>query len=72
MMCSEASSMNHKVTKKTIAAIGKITGETKLKICDVSYIKYQLLKKHDSYELLEMNDDEFKDNVIRVMSGGNS
>lgn len=72
MMCSDASSMNHRVTKKTIAAIGKITGETKLKICDVSYVKYQLLKKHDSYELMEMTDDEFKDNVIDVIEGGNS
>ncbi len=69
MMCSDASSMNHRVVKKTIAAIGKITGETKLKICDVSYLKYQLLKKHDSYELVEMDDDDFKKEIMNIIGG---
>ena len=69
MSTMTASDMNHRVVKKTIAAMGKITGETKLKICDVSYVKYQLLKKHDSYELVEMDDDDFKKEIMSIIGG---
>ena len=62
-----ASDINHKIVKKIIAAYTKITGNDKLMLYDISYVKYQLLKKHDSYELLEMNNTEFKKELMKII-----
>ena len=67
MVRASASDMNHKIVKKILEEYTMITANDKLKLCDISYLKYQLLKKHDSYELLEMNDTEFKKEIMEII-----
>lgn len=69
MVRASASDMNHKIVKKVLNGYTMITATDKLKLCDISYLKYQLLKKHDSYELVEMNDDDFKKEMMKIIGG---
>ena len=58
---------NHNIVKKIVTAYAKITDNDKLMLYDISYVKYQLLKKHSSYELLEMNNTEFKKELMKII-----
>lgn len=68
-MRRSASDLNHLIVNKIVDAFNELRPDSKLKLCDISYLKYQLLKKHDSYELLEMKDNEFKKEVKRAITG---
>lgn len=59
--------MNHELINKIVNAYGMINDEDKLRLYDISYFKYQLLKKHDKYELVDMNDTEFKEELMEII-----
>ena len=69
MMSSKASEMNHIIIKKIGIAMKRYFKEDNVSADDKHYIKYQLLKKHDSYELCDMNIVEFKKEVMEVIRG---
>lgn len=67
-------SMGNFVTNKNTKLVNKILNtyitineEDILELSDVAYIKYQLLKKHDKQELIEMNDTEFKKELMEII-----
>lgn len=64
----KASQRNHIIVDKIISSTKKITG-CNVTIADISYIKYQLLKQDNSYELSSMNDADFNERLMAVIGG---
>ena len=73
-MCSrlheseKASQRNHIIVTKIISSTKKITGSD-VTAADVYYLKYQLMKQDDSYELSAMNDADFNERIMAVIGG---
>lgn len=73
-MCSrlqeseKASQRNHIIVTKIISSTKKITG-CDVTAADVYYLKYQLMKQDNSYELSAMNDADFNERIMAVIGG---
>ena len=65
-MSTAASNMNHAVVTKIMDAIRDITDE-KVTAQDIYYVKYQLLKNNDSYEIATMNNNELKEKIRSII-----
>lgn len=64
----KASQRNHIIVTKIISSTKKITGSD-VTAADVYYLKYQLMKQDDSYELSAMNDADFNERIMAVIGG---
>lgn len=64
----KASQRNHIIVTKIISSTKKITGSD-VTAADIYYLKYQLLKQDDSYELSAMNDADFNERIMAVIGG---
>jgi hypothetical protein len=66
--CFKASCRNHRIVTKIIRSVNDITGHP-VKPIDIGYIKYQLLKQDNSYELSSMNEDDFNKRIKAIIGG---
>ena len=64
----KASQRNHIIVTKIISSTKKITGSD-VTAADVYYLKYQLLRNDNSYELSAMNDADFNERIMVVIGG---
>ena len=66
-MANTSADINHKLITKILNTYSMINDGDKLMLHDISYFKYQLLKKHDKHELIGMNDSEFKKEMMEII-----
>ena len=67
-MVSASAEMNYELVTKIVDTYTEMTGYDRMKGYDISYVKYQLLKKHDRYELLDMDNTEFKKELRDIIT----